>query len=296
MWNVVLQLTVTLVSGTLMQTSPIGSTKSENKLKGEKQYASGTTQIIQLRVPGATSYEITFTDVNTEKDFDVIKVYDGDNTLIQTISGDHSEVVVIVQSSEAEIRFTSDDSMGGTGFLVSWRATVPGGSSTGSSGHKGLANMKNQIADLKSRVMALAKTKGNQVFFDHGLVSDFSAKAFTTLQIERQYHTNNAWINLQREFICKDSGFYMFTLSGSSGGTAPTVVRLEHFSMKRQDAINNGRWLAATTAVQPEPFGPFGTGCILEVQEDDKIRVQFNGTLVDDPTSRIFHLVASKFA
>jgi len=291
--NVVFQLAITVVGG--VETAQSGTASSPNKVDGQLKYANNLNQIITLRVPGATSYELTFTDVKTEKDFDLIKVFDGSNTLIQTISGEHSRLVVIVNAAEAVIKFTSDDSMGDEGFEVSWRATVVGGGKGGSGGGD-LDAVRSQIDDLKSRVRSLSKSKGKQVFFDHGLVSDFSSKAFTTLQIERQYHTNNAWINLQREFICKDQGFYMFTVTGSSGGTAPTVVRLEHFSMKRQDAINNGRWIAAATAVQPSPFGPFGTGCILEVQEDDKIRIQYNGTLVDDPRSRVFHLVAAKFA
>jgi len=291
--NVVFQLAITLVGG--IETAQSGTAGSQNKIDGQLKYANNLNQIITLRAPGATSYEITFTNVKTEKDFDLIKVFDGDNTLIQTISGEHSHIVVIVNHAEAVIKFTSDDSMGDEGFDVAWRATVVGGGG-GGSGDGNLDAVRSQIDDLKSRVRSLSKSKGKQVFFDHGLVSDFSSKAFATLQIERQYHTNNAWINLQREFICKDEGFYMFTVTGSSGGTAPTVVRLEHFSMKRQDAINNGRWIASATAVQPEPFGPFGTGCILEVKEDDKIRIQYNGTLVDDPRSRVFHLVAAKFA
>jgi len=289
---VLLHLTATVVSGA--ETSQSGTASSQNKVDGELKYANNVNQIITLRVPGAKSYALTFTNVKTEKDFDLIKVYDGDNTLIQTISGEHAQVLVMVNHPVAEIRFTSDDSMGDEGFDVAWRATVSGDTSVDTS--PGLNEVQRLLDELKSSVRSLVKTKGAQVFFDHGLVSDFSSRSFTTLQIERQYHTNNAWINLQREFICKDEGFYAFTVTGSTGSMSPTVVRIEHFSMKRQDAINNGRWIASATAIQPAAFGPISTSCIIEIRTDDKIRVQFNGTLIDDPVSRMFHLVGAKFA
>jgi len=289
--NIVLQLSLTVFAG--VETSQSGSSSSQNRIDGVTKYKNDASEVITLRVPGATSYDITFTNVMTEKDFDIIEVFDKKGNLIQSLSGEHSRMLVVVNSAVAEIKFTSDESQTETGFDVSWKTTVKKGTEDGGGNTQALMN---KINDLKDRVKKLSKGKGKQVFFDHGLVSDFSAKSMTTLQIERQYHTNNAWINLQREFICKSPGFYEVTVSGSSGSVAPTIVRLEHFSMKRQDEINNGRWVTVGTAAQVEPFGPFGTGCIVEVQEDDKIRVQFNGTLIDDPRSRIFHLIAAKFA
>jgi len=298
-WRCVVALTLVLQLSTVInasiETSASGSTSSQNKIDGGFKYEPNANQIITLQVPGATSYEITFTNVKTEKDFDLITVHDGDNTLIQTISGELDEaVVVVVNHAEAEIKFTSDGTTESEGFDVSWKATVDGDG--GGDGGISLQELRKEMAEVRKLVKSLTKTKGKQIFFDHGLVSDFHSRFFTTLQIERQYHTSNAWINLQREFICKDSGFYKIDLTGATGTTSPTVVRVEHFSMKRTDSINNGRWIQSFTAIQPEPFGPITGHSIIQIHEDDKIRVQFNGTLVDHPNERQFHLVASKFA
>ncbi|KAI9551408.1 hypothetical protein GHT06_021741 [Daphnia sinensis] len=70
---------------------------------------------------------LEFFDVNTEKDYDVIQIYDGDNDrapFLQRISGDHrNEVVFQVSTSNVVlVSFTTDESISETGFAAKFTA------------------------------------------------------------------------------------------------------------------------------------------------------------------------------
>ncbi|XP_057379275.1 dorsal-ventral patterning tolloid-like protein 1 [Daphnia carinata] len=68
-----------------------------------------------------------FLDVNTEKDYDVIQIYDGDNDgapLLQRISGDHrTDVLFQVSTSNVVlVSFTTDGSISENGFAAKFTA------------------------------------------------------------------------------------------------------------------------------------------------------------------------------
>ncbi|XP_046443625.1 deleted in malignant brain tumors 1 protein-like [Daphnia pulex] len=71
-----------------------------------------------------------FLDVNTEEDYDVIQIYDGDSDLapfLNRISGDHRDEVILTTSTSnvALIRFITDKSVSKTGFAMKFTAGNP---------------------------------------------------------------------------------------------------------------------------------------------------------------------------
>jgi len=273
-------------------TNKKGSAQSQNRIDGLDVYGDNVRQILRFNAKGVNSYTFTFTNVDVEQDYDWIRIYNADHEEVARITGIISKKVVEVKSKRATIEFTSDDSTGGGGWDLSYKAGAGG-----AVGSREMAELEAELRKLTKQVSALSVSKGKQVFFDLGLVNDApQTKSLRTLQMSRHYHTTNLFLELDQEFACKQPGFYEFKVWGQVGRTGNTALQIQQFSMHRPSSIQNGLWIIHASGFQPKAFGNLETTCIIEMKMNDRIRLRYNGTFTDDPLARKFHFTGGLFA
>jgi len=81
-----------------------------------------------IDVPNAVSVNLRFTDFETEEDFDLVTVYDGNTQfapVLAILSGEHLQQTRFRASSgQMLIHFSSDSSVGEDGFRATYSTTV----------------------------------------------------------------------------------------------------------------------------------------------------------------------------
>jgi len=272
-------------------TTKSGTIQSQNKEDGLSTYGDNAREIHRFNVKGVHKYTFTFKNVDIEKGYDFIRIYNADHDEVEKITGVHSKKVVVVNSKKATIEFSSDDSTGGGGWVLNYKAGGAGVSS------KEVMAIESELRRLTKQVSSLSLDKGRQVFFDLGLVDDAPAtKNLRTLQLNRHYHVTTLFVELDQEFACKHPGFYEFSVWGQVGRTGNTMLQIQQFSMHRPSAAQNGLWFNYATGFQPRAFGNIETTCIINMQMNDRIRLRYNGTFTDDHISRKFHFTGGLFA
>jgi len=99
----------------------------ERMLK-RRQKQSDTEKVAIWKPSKSHVLILEFEYMDTEKSdckFDYVEIFDGDNEkadLIGTFCGDQVPGVIITSSSQALVKFTTDESMFGKGFLLSYRS------------------------------------------------------------------------------------------------------------------------------------------------------------------------------
>ncbi|MEM6634150.1 MAG: CUB domain-containing protein, partial [Bacteroidota bacterium] len=95
-------------------------------------YANNEAYIYSIRPKGAGPIQVTFSEFNTEEDFDFLSVYDGpspEDRLIGNFSGTNIPATLSSTGNSLTFRFVSDNRTQNSGWKASWKQQVPSGPS-----------------------------------------------------------------------------------------------------------------------------------------------------------------------
>lgn len=88
-------------------------------------YKEKSKETYEVTVPGAKEISLYFSKFDTERDYDIVEIYDGKGTRVQTLSGENDDsYTVVISGNKAKIVLTADDSVSRYGFDVTkaaWR-------------------------------------------------------------------------------------------------------------------------------------------------------------------------------
>lgn len=101
---------------------------------GSETYPNNASCSWKIQPANGGKVQLTFNSLNTEADYDLIKVYDGNSTsspLLGTYSGTTLPAAISSSGNVMFISFTSDGSITGDGFSLSWTSTTAASNCSG---------------------------------------------------------------------------------------------------------------------------------------------------------------------
>lgn len=102
------------------ENDPINWKSNAADIQSAHPYPAKANQTFEVRSAGAKEIALFFSRFETERNFDIVSIYDVNGKLVEQISGINNESMsAIIPGDYAKLVFTSDSSSEGFGFIIS---------------------------------------------------------------------------------------------------------------------------------------------------------------------------------